>query len=45
MTDDTLKKIVVTLQALTVFLVWHFHEPYMEECTNNCVTDLSSQHR
>ncbi len=31
MTDELLKKIIVTLVAVTVFLIWHFHVPQVEE--------------
>ena len=45
MTDEALKKIIVTLIAVTVFLVWQFHETSVEECSNSCPTDISAQRK
>ena len=45
MPDETLKKIVVTLIAVTVFFVWKFHEAPVAECSYNCSTDVSAQRK
>jgi hypothetical protein len=45
MTDEALKKILVTLIAVTVFFVWQFHEAPIEDCTYNCLTDVSAKRK
>jgi hypothetical protein len=45
MTDEALKKIIVTLIAVTVFFVWQVQETSVEECSNSCPTDISSQRK
>jgi hypothetical protein len=45
MTDEALKKIIVTLIAVTVFFIWQFHETPVEGCTNSCPTDISAQRK
>jgi hypothetical protein len=44
MTDDTLKKIIVTAVVLIALLGWRLHEP-AGNCLNNCPTDISAQRR
>jgi hypothetical protein len=46
MSDDTLKKIIVTIAALASLLVWGFRElSGSDDCTYNCVTEFSAQRR
>jgi nicotinamide riboside transporter PnuC len=42
--DATVKKIIVTLIALMLFVIWNRSEQ-VKECMNDCTTDISAQRR
>ena len=45
-TDNTLKKIIVTAIAFVGLAVWLAREPEKsKDCSNNCVTDFSASRR
>jgi hypothetical protein len=43
--DDTIKKLVVTAIALTSFAVWILFNSDKPSCVGHCVTDISAQRR
>jgi hypothetical protein len=43
--DATLKSIVVSIIALSLFVIWNLSEHQAADCTNNCATDLSAVRR
>ena len=42
MSDDMLKKIIVTVIAITIFVMWNLAKHHYPDCTINCVTDFSA---
>jgi hypothetical protein len=45
MSDEAIKKFVVTLIALISFAVWMMLGHGEPNCSVRCVTDISAQHR
>jgi hypothetical protein len=43
--DETIKKFVVTALALVSFAIWLLFGHASPNCAGHCVTDISAQHR
>jgi hypothetical protein len=43
--DETIKKFVVTALALVSFAIWMLFGHASPSCAGHCVTDISAQHR
>jgi hypothetical protein len=45
MSDDTIRKLVVTALALASLVVWMLFGQIGPNCSSHCVTDISAQRR